>query len=165
MLPIEVFLLIMVHFRGLWGYKVVPLGDLLNEGLQNQLVVLFECEDVLDVPLLAAGEGEVEDEEADKGEILVELKDIEPVDFLLAMGSVIVLDGRFDGSERMAMFDELVEAGIDVEEQLFGQGQLVVLDSAEDMLGEGYKCIVELLLRHIVFTLFLNIYYLSAFWY
>ena len=41
MLPIEVLLLIIVHFRGLWGDKVVPLGDLLDEGLQNQLVVLF----------------------------------------------------------------------------------------------------------------------------
>ena len=146
MLPIEVLLLIIVHFRGLWGDKVVPLGDLLDEGLQNQLVVLFQCEDVLDVPFLAAGEGEIEDEEADEGEILVKLKDIKPVDFLLAMGPVVALDGGFDGSERVAMFDQLVEAGIDVQQQLFGQGQLVVLDSAEDMLGEGYKGVVELLL-------------------
>ena len=38
------------------------------------------------------------------------------------MGPVVALDGGFDGSERVAMFDQLVEAGIDVQQQLFGQG-------------------------------------------
>ena len=35
MLPIDIFLLIMVHFRGPWGDKVVSLGDLLDEWLKN----------------------------------------------------------------------------------------------------------------------------------
>lgn len=78
--------------------------------------MFLECEDVLDVPLFAAGEGEIKYEEGDEGEILVEFKDIKPVDLLLAMGSVIVLDGRFDCSEGMAMFDQMVEAGIDIEQ-------------------------------------------------